>query len=337
MFLHSFRKNSFSNLIILILIALAIWIPGLIDQNKMVLIFDDQLKMPLYGILSVFIDAFPLYADILGLFVLFAVAFFLTRQNKEFLILEGRSYYLPLFFILISGSYLPLIRIYPALIASLFLILAINRIFNSYHDLKIGNYFFDAGVLISIGSLFYFPLIFLGIILMVGIILLRPIHIREWILSFVGLFMPYLFTWSFYFLTDQSALFFNTLKVNSSLDNQFQYLDLSHYLLYSFLFLLAIPAGLMMLYQSGTRKVSTRKFLRFHFWLSIFSALAMVAIPSIAMQMLPILGIPLSYLYANYFYSIKKSLLGNILLTVIFLLMINIHLFPLYKDFFRLF
>jgi hypothetical protein len=337
MILNLFRKNTFGNLILLILIILSIWVPWLIDQTKTPLIFDDQLKMPLYQALLYFINRFPLYSDVLGILLIFTVSILLTRQNKDFLILEGRSYYLPLFFVLISGSYLPLIRIYPALIASLFLILAVNRIFTSYHDLKIGNYFFDAGVLISIGSLFYFPLIFLGIMLFVGIILLRPIHLREWILSIVGLFMPYLFTWSFYFLTDQSTLFFNTLRANSSLDNQFQYLDLSHYLLYSFLFLLAIPSGLVMMYQSGTRKVSTRKFLRFHFWLTIFAALVMFLIPSIAMQMLPILGIPLSYLYANYFYTIKKSLLGNILLTVIFILLINVHLFHLYKDFFRLF
>ncbi len=337
MFVKALRANSLANLMLIPILGIALWLIPFQFEEQAVLVADSLLPMPLYALVLKLTVLHSLIPFILGLLLLFTIAILLSRQNKDFLILNSRSYYLPLFFVAISSSYFPLLRLYPALIGSLFLLMALNRIFASYHDLKIGNYFFEAGLMLSIGSLFYFPLIFLALILWIGILLLRPIHFREWFMSVIGLLLPYLFTWSFYFLTDQNSLFFETMKANWKFDNSFEFLNLSNYLFYSFLLILTIPAGMKMIYQSGNRKVSTRKFLRVYFWLSVISGISLIVVPSVAIEMLPVLALSLSYLFANYFLHIKNTLIGNILLTVIILLMINLHLFPLYREFFRFF
>lgn len=337
MFVKALRGNSLANLILVPILGIILWgIPFQFAEPE-VMLAAPMCPMPLYALVMKLTALHSLIPFLLGLLLLFTIAILLSRQSKVFLILNSRSYYLPLFFVAISSSYFPLLRLYPALIGTLFLLIAVNRIFASYHDLKIGNYFFEAGLMISMGSLFYFPLIFLSLILWIGILLLRPIHFREWFMSVIGLLLPYLFTWSFYFLTDQNSLFWETIKANWKFDNSFEQLNLSNYLFFSFLLILTIPAGMKMIYQSGNRKVSTRKFLRVYFWLSAISVLYLVLIPSMAVEMLPVLALPLSYLFANYFLHIKNTLIGNILLTVIILLIINLHLFPLYREFFRFF
>jgi len=337
MFLKVLRGNSLANLIVVPILGLVLWLVTKPLDEELVLLSDGILPMPLYALILKLTAFHPIIPFVLAILILFGIAALLSRQNKDFLILNSRSYYLPLFFIVISSSYFPLLRLYPALIGTLFLVFALNRIFESYHDLKIGNYFFDAGMLLSIGSLFYFPLLFLALILWVGILLLRPIHFREWFMSVIGLILPYLFAWSFYFLTDANQLFFQTLKANWLFHNKFEHVNLSNYLFFAFVLILTIPAGLKMVSQSGNRKVSTRKFLRMYFWLSIITGLTIALIPSVALEMLPVLALSLSYLFANYFLNIKNSLIGNILLTVIIFLLINLHVFQLYREFFRIF
>jgi len=78
--------------------------------------------------------------------------------------------------------------------------LAQIRIMEAYRKQGIAFNFFDAGVLISTGSLFYANLIWFGIIVLVGIAILRTGNIKEIAISFVGLITPYVTVIGLYYV-----------------------------------------------------------------------------------------------------------------------------------------
>ena len=57
--------------------------------------------------------------------------------------------------------------------------LAVIRIIDGYRKAGIANNFFDAGILISTGSLFYANLIWFGVLVIIGIALIRTVSISE--------------------------------------------------------------------------------------------------------------------------------------------------------------
>ncbi len=85
----------------------------------------------------------------------------------------------------------------PAIFGAMFLMLAIRRIMDAYRDPGIAYNFFDAGILIGIGSLFYANLIWFGLLIIIGIALLRTGNIKEIAISVIGLITPYILTLEF--------------------------------------------------------------------------------------------------------------------------------------------
>ncbi len=61
--------------------------------------------------------------------------------------------------------------------------------------------FFDAGMLISIGSLFYASFIWLGLLLIIGIAILRTGSIKEIIISILGLATPVFIFYGFLYVS----------------------------------------------------------------------------------------------------------------------------------------
>ena len=68
--------------------------------------------------------------------------------------------------------------------------------------------YFDAGILISTGSLFYANLIWFGFLVIIGIALFRTGNLKEIVISILGLLTPYLITFGIYYVIgkDISAL-----------------------------------------------------------------------------------------------------------------------------------
>ena len=70
----------------------------------------------------------------------------------------------------------------------------------AYRIQGIAYNFFDAGILIGIGSLFYANLIWFGLLVIIGIALLRTGNIKEIAISFIGLLTPYIMTFGIYYV-----------------------------------------------------------------------------------------------------------------------------------------
>ncbi len=324
-FLRGYRTI---NLIFIPLLGIALWMNAFLNPEIKLFAFDNN-PMPLYALLSGFIAKSHMLSTALAFLTLMLMVYLATRINKQFLIVETRSYIMAVFLVILSCSFLPLLRIHPGLIGGVFLLLAIEKCLRSYHSDKFSTNFFDAAFYISVGSLFYFSLIYFTLLIWIAIIILRPFKLREYLMVPVGILLPYIFAWAYYFFTDNQSALFEVIAQNTKLTSYLNYLNISNYLFFSFILILTILASLHLLNEMGSRKIGPRKFLRVMFWVFSLSIIAVLFVPSISIELLPIVAIPLSILFANYFTRIRNMLIGNVLITVLILLIIGIHSYPL--------
>ena len=122
------------------------------------------------------------------------ISFLLVNFNTTSFFINERTYLPALFYILAGGFFPEYQSLNPALPASLFLMLAIIRIMDGYRKAGIANNFFDAGILISTGSLFYANLIWFGLLIIIGIALIRTVNLSDIAIAILGLLTPYLIT-----------------------------------------------------------------------------------------------------------------------------------------------
>jgi Family of unknown function (DUF6427) len=208
--------------------------------------------------------------------------------------------------------------------------LSLNKILTSFRKNNAFSNAFDAGLLLSIASLFYFPSILLFPLIGIGLIIFRTFNWREWIISAIGICVPYVFILSYYFWNNQLSVFWNSCSSYFVLHDKpsFDYT-------FSFYFM-AITGLIVALFslskilnniRSGSQK--TKKNLIFINWLFLFSIISFCIAPSLISPYFAALAIPLSIYTANYFLSMKKEWLGE-LLFLLFLITILINDFSKY-------
>lgn len=304
-----------------------IWLRSFIFPAEVVFSFEAD-PMPLAQLLYRFLPAHNILSSILAFFLWMIHSFLLVRLNTKFFFLNERSFLPAFFFILSSGIFLPLQRLNPVIISSLILLITLERIFISNRQVKTVFSFFDAGLLIGIGSLFYANFIFYFAIVWIGLILIRPFKWREWLSSVIGLVTPFVFTASYYCLRNDDIIdFFNKCTRNINLPFEYVHFDLPVITLLSYTGIMIVVASFQMIWIFSTKKVSSRKFFKLVFWVFILTIGFYFAIPSASIELLIFLFIPVSYLLTNFFLCLKTRWLGEILFLIFFAGIIFIQIY----------
>ena len=126
--------------------------------------------------------------------------------------------------------------------------------------------FFDAGILISIGSLFYANLIWFVILLFVGIVMLRTVNFSEIALSLLSLITPFIVVAGFYVMDRDLGLLLSDFTDNLFNDNSVYKFDRVTVvvLIYAALILL-ISLGFLS-NQAECKEIKARKTYFLLFW-----------------------------------------------------------------------
>jgi len=269
---------------------------------------------PLYHLASGFFSERIIISIITGFLISLLIGILLVRLNTTYFFIKQRSYLPALFFLLGTGIFVSLQRVTPVLVADLFLIIAIDRMFGTYKYSKTSFKYFDAGILIGLGSLFYVNLIFFLPILWIGLSLLRTFNWREWLVTIIGFLTPVVFAFTIhFFLEGEILMLFAKLKTSIIEPYSYEDFNLSHLLLFSLLGLYILISSIHMIYTFSGKKISSRKYLIIMLWIFILSVIIYFAVPSASVELIFILFIPISYLFTHFFISIRSSWIGDIL------------------------
>ncbi len=311
------KSNNSAALVLLPLIAIVIWIFGFISSSFVPV----NGTMPFYELIARPLALIPWLNTFIALALVVLEAFILNYIVNENDAVSKKSYLPALLYIVFMSCDMALLTLHPLIFSNLFLLFAVSKIFHSYRKDIAFSQVFDAGFLISLGSLFYFPSVIFLPVIGIGILLFRPFLWREWAIFIIGALTPYVFIFTYFFWND--SLDYIWQKMSFPVFFQKPALDGPG----SFYFLAGVIGVILLLSYSnlfnglsgGAQK--TKKALILMIWLSVPALVPIFIASQFSMIYFSAIAIPASVICSNYFLRQKKEWYGEVLF---FLLIIAI-------------
>ncbi len=200
MFLKLFRTRYIIQIVIFLFISIVLWIDGFLSVNEMPA---SEYVTPFYSIVYFCLHSLK-YAYVVIAFVMVVLEAFLINKILSSHDITAHNTYLPAFvFVLLSSFATVILTLHPVLIANFFLILAIGSLLKIYGKTDPYMEIFNAGLMISVASLFYLPSIVFLVLIWSALFICRIYKWREWTISIIGVITPYIFLASYYFIIDK--------------------------------------------------------------------------------------------------------------------------------------
>ena len=326
MLLRLVKKSHTTGYFLFFLIVAGAWVHCLL--NPFVFhIQESEVNFGLFGLLNRPFSANQELQVSLAFVFLTVNSLLLFRIYREYLFFNTWSLLPAVLFVLLTSGIPGLQSLYPVLIAILFLSLAMDRMFAAFYLRKPYRNMFEAGFLLSLGSLFYFHLlVLLPLFLAGGRVFARDARWREVVLVFTGGVVPWIFLVAVYFLFDKTEELFSMVSLLVTGRGEGFRGSMPVLLLASYLGLLILAGSFKILGQIDEKKASFRKFYAFFFFLFVSAVLAFVFIPAVTIAMYIVAAVPVTFLLSNYFESVKEGYFGEILFLVIIILVVLVRL-----------
>jgi hypothetical protein len=190
--------------------------------------------------------------------------------------------------------------------------------------------FFDAGILIGIGSLFYANLVWLAVIIIIGIGLLRTLNLKEIGISVIGLITPYFMTFGVYYISGRDLNDLVAIIKYNLFDKPTSYVFTgltSATIIFTALVTLLSIFYLVM--SMNSKKIKSRKTFYLLLWIFFISIGEYLVLRTVSVEIVWIIAIPVSYFLSHYFVFSRKKLVPEILFGVLFILIALIQIWNL--------
>jgi hypothetical protein len=329
---RKFRETGPDVVILIGITLLLTWTGAILHPHLPADLGFDIKPMPLYRLLISVTSFSPLFSVIVAYLLVLLIAILLVNFNTSAFFISERNFLPALIYILLS-CYFPGFQILnPALPAIPFLILGLRKIIESYKVQGTAFSLFDAGLLISTGCLFYASLIWFGLLLIIGIAVLRTGSIKEIIISVLGLAAPLFIVYGFLYVTGKdmdsmiSAVTYNLFTKDGKLTLQVLTLVV---LIISGVTVLISVAQLLLAINS--KKIKSRKTFIILLWaILIVGGVAVLSDP-VSAEIHWFAAIPASYFLTHYFVFSRRRLIPEIMLISLFMLAVVVQVVNLFQ------
>lgn len=327
MLLKKFKETGPDVIVLILVILLLIWLNTFLHPGLPSLLDFDTRPMPLFSLLLALFGSDPLTGVIFSFLLILLIAFLCVNLNTSIFFISERTFLPAVIYVLLSGFFPQQQILNPALPAVPFLILALHRIMDSYKVQGTAYSFFDAGLLISTGSLFYGGFIWFGLLLMIGIAILRPVNLKEIVISVLGLATPWFITSGFYYVTGKdmnsllSAVTYNLFTKEPH--SVFPDLTIAALILMGIILVICL---LHLLSVINMKKIKSRKTFILLMWIFAISAGSYFVFKPVSTEIFWFAAIPVSYILSHYFVFKRKKLVPEILFSTLFFLVIFLQI-----------
>lgn len=221
MLIRSFRTTQIFPLVMLVILSALMWYVSKSSSYNIVA----ANGMPLYDLTISALAFLPSGLTAFFAFLLFtSQAIHINYVVNKHEVLYKPSWLPALMYIFIAGLFPPFLWIHPILFVNSLLIFVFDKIFSLYKNPAPLSISFDGAFLLSLTALFYLPAVFLFLFYILCVLILRPFSWRLWIVSFLGLTLPFFFAFFYYFWNDELMSFYEKVFV-SGIKRQ---IDLTH-------------------------------------------------------------------------------------------------------------
>lgn len=327
MIVQFFKKNYTRQIVLFGLISTVLWLPGFwmvstASPSRFFIPFSDffYTRFPFFPPLK------PFLAFLLVLFESLFLNHLLVRHG-----LFSKMSFFPALLYMVFLSHDPrLLTFHPLLIANLFFLSALSNLLRSYDTASPYELIFNAGFLITCGGLFYAPFLFFTPLLFICLFVYRLYGWREWILSVLGWFTPWIFVLSYLYLTDSIHSLHQWFAINTQ---QLQVLSFSPLSvaekIFGFVFLcFGFLSVSYFLNHTRDKGLAQRKKNTLFSYAVLFSLPAVFYSGNLGFSIV-ILSPTLTYLYSFFFFGKRKTKRSNLYLTIFFTFVVAYYLFHL--------
>jgi hypothetical protein len=326
MLLKRFRTTGPDVIFLIFIITLFIWMGAFIHPHPPSDQGYDIKPMPLFGALLTLAGFNALFSVVTAFLLVLLLAFLLVNFNTNLFFISERTFLPALIYVILTGFFTSQLVLNPVVPAAVFLILGMKRIMDSYQIQGTAYSFFDAGMLIGIGSLFYANMIWFGLLLIIGIAILRPKGFRELIISILGMATPLFIVYGFLYI------FGRNMSSLLSAVNYNLFAKTMTYHMPGFLLVISIISGTIMLVSVvhllsviNVKKIKSRKTFTLLFWTYFMAAALYFVFKSVSVEIIWFATIPATYFLSHYFVFAKRRLIPEILLWAFLLMTVTIQ------------
>ncbi len=317
MLLRALKSNPTYHFLLIPFIAAALWAKSFINPAQFSF-YPGENSMILYQPINYLLGQNPLTSNIVALLCTILLAFLIYKITVQYSFIRVRTVLPSTLFVLFSSGMHDLHAMHPVYPAALFLILTIDRIFDSYEKDVIHSNAFEAGIFLAIGSLFYLNLVFLFPFLWIGFIILKQkVNWREFVLTTLGFIFPWIVALAYYGATSQTDEMMVTLKANLGSHASLLLKDLPTQIYAGYLALMTLLASFFLISQYDGKKISSRKYFKAFFWVFLITCITAIANPAVSQEVMILLSIPLTYLISNYLIYMKRQIWGELFLYIL--------------------
>lgn len=321
MLLRLFRSRSVSLFVLIPLVGILLWTKALISPDPYVF-YKGENAMPLFTALYQCLSSNIFIAKVVSLLLYVIITLHVLRINYRYGFMKNRSHLPGILFVLIAAGFYHLLNFHPVYFATIFFLLCIEKIFDSYNSNSL-NRTFLAGMFLAIGSLFYFPIIFLFPFVFVGFFIVqKSMSWRNLVLIILGVLVPWLYAAVYYYSTGNIQHLYDLVVQNILVPGPIFFKDIRVEIFLGYILFLTIWGSLVLIRQYEEKRNSSRRYFKCFFWLFIVTIAAIVLFPVVTEGLVVILAIPLSFLIGNLFVGIKSKFWGELFFTILIAMVI---------------
>jgi len=315
MFLRILRSNPVLLLVLSILMACGIWLWIAFSPARQSFYTNTN---PIFNVFFGWLVNLPFINVLIGLVFVLLQAFFWNAFVNNNTLLKQSTYFTAFFFVLLASCRPSLICPYPAMFASLFLMLAMRRLTSSYKKDKALSEVFDAGLFIGIASLFYVPAVVFLLFLWISVLIMRSLAWREWIVAVIGFALPFGFAMAYYtlFFTPEKFWYEKLLMAFGSYRFHWSF-NWKQWLLIIALVSSSIAALWVFFNKLTDNVLKAQKVWTLMLWFIFFGIVSMAISPERDGRSLAIVIAPMSFVFANYFLKAKSKVWPEFLFLVL--------------------
>jgi len=222
--------------------------------------------------------------------------------------LLGKPTFLPaLMYITVSGLFVPFLVLSPPLICNFLVIWMVDKLFSFYKNDSAKTTAYDLGMIVGIGTLIYFPFIYMFLAIWIALIIFRPFNWREWAAVLVGFITIFLFLAVGYYLTDRIDKFYIIwLPLGSSFPNKIQ-INYYNYLVLIPVIIILILSFLRLRQNYFKSFIQTRKSFQVLSVIFIIASLSFYIKANFRLSHFILCAVPATVIFGYYFlYATKR-------------------------------
>ena len=310
-----FNGNHLYNLVLLPLVGVALLLSTFFDPN---IVVEPIVKITspichLQNAMNLGVRA----STMLNYGLVMLIVFILLKTNAEFDIVDNRNFLPGYLFMFIIYAFPRLHLCHPIYFATIFLVLTMRSLIASVTKKRITTDLFNTGFFLSLGSIFYLPLVLFFILIPIAAVLVRKqLLFRELLASLIGYILPWVLTMGIYYV------FFDIRELFEMWQNSFEavnaiYIENHYYFIYlGLLILLTIVSSGYMLFKFDSEKVNTRNYNKILF-LFFIGLMVSITLPQVTYEIIVMAAIPLVFLISNYLINLRSRFWQEVTLATI--------------------